>query len=565
MQKFAQILLILIAGLSRIGFFFPVQAQVCDTIITGNPGSLTLIQGGQFSGIGPGSTICLKSGTFFQIKFEGVAGTADKPINIIPYGGEVIIDNESHFGIRFGQSKYIVFDGYIEGIPFGIKILKTNGVGISIDDLSSDIELSGLEIGHTRLAGIMAKTDPDCSFRSVRDSFLMRNIRIHKNYLHHIGFEGMYIGNTFFEGKVINCNGKDTLVFPHLLEGVEIYDNYLYYTGYDGIQVSSAQSGCKIYGNQVYYDSYVKQYGQMSGIIIGKGSGCDCYNNKIGYGSGIGIEVHGKGGVKIFNNLIVEAGRTYRPNTQGSYSKPGIFVGYNLFNPGNLPYKIYHNTIYRPKSEGIRFSNINSNGNEFHNNIIIDPGIWHFHDSLGIPPSRSYINVGVAASYASEKNYLSRSLDDIAFIDPQAFNFMLQPSSPAIDQALDLTSQGIIFDLGWAPRPFGNASDAGAYEYYPQQGITDSVVPVTGQVVRTCWYNNSQNRLVIRLLPHIRQEVYFSLYDLQLRLIWEGRHPTDLDNREEFTIQIPALSQGTYILLARCPGFSETVRFVVIR
>lgn len=552
-----------LASIAAITLSCHSHAQVCDTIIMATPGIYTLIDGSKMDKIGPGSTICLKTGTYLQIKIEALKGSPESPVRIIPYEGEVVIENEIHFGLRFGKSNFIVLDGHLNGLPFGIKVSKTNGVGISIDDLSSDIELTGLEIGHTRLSGIMAKTDPDCSFASVRDSFMMRNIKIHHNYLHHIGFEGMYIGNTFFEGKTINCNGTDTLVYPHLLEGIEIFDNYLYYTGYDGIQVSGAHSGCKIYRNQVYYDSDVKQYGQMSGIIIGKGSGCDCFNNKIGYGSGIGIEVHGKGGYKIFNNLIVEAGRTYRPNTQGPYSKPGIFVGYNLYNPGNLPYKIYHNTIYRPKSEGIRFANINSTGNEFHNNIIIDPGIWHYHDSLGIPSSRSYINIGVAAPYSAENNYLSRSLDEIAFINPQAFNFMLQPASPAIDLALDLTAQGITFDLEGAPRPYGPASDAGAYEYYPQQAVPKPGETASGRIIQSCSYNREQNQLLIRLLPGVKSEVSLSLYDYSFRLIWEGRLLHDRLMLEEITIPLPVLSRGAYVLLLRGPGKPDTFRFIV--
>jgi len=50
----------------------------------------------------------------------------------------------------------------------------------------------------------------------------------------------------------------------------------------------------------------------MSGILIGGGAKCDCYNNKIFDGKGDGIDVFGLGYMKIFNNLIVRAGRTFQ-------------------------------------------------------------------------------------------------------------------------------------------------------------------------------------------------------------------------------------------------------------
>jgi hypothetical protein len=490
-----------------------MQAQQCDTVLNGNPGVYTLIDGNNLPGITAGSTICLKSGNYFQIRIDNLNGTANAPIIIRPENEEVVIDTINVYGIRFGKSSHIKLTGKTDNDPYAIKILRSHGVGVSIDDLSTDIEVEGLEIAHTRLAGIMAKTDPDCSFKSVRDSFAMYNIKIHDNYLHDIGFEGMYIGSSFYSGKLLNCNGKDTTVLPHLIYGVEVYNNIIQRTGYDAIQVSCAMTDCKIFSNQISYDSYVKQYGQMSGIIIGEGSSCDCYNNKIMKGSGIGIEVHGMGGKKIFNNLILEAGRTYKPLTQGAYSKPGIYVAYNLPNPQSLPYHIFSNTIVNPKSEGIRFSNINSANNLIYNNIVINPGIWNYYDSMGVPPESSYINFNVDVTKDVKNNFCARNATSILFLDTIAGNYRLSPDSPGVNSGFDLKDFNADFDFDYQVRPYGNAYDIGAYEYFPGQG-TSFESPRKNELIRNIVLNKSSQSVILELVQNLHNALTISIFDM---------------------------------------------------
>jgi hypothetical protein len=103
----------------------------------------------------------------------------------------------------------------------------------------------------------------------------------------------LYIGNSKYFGQVVNCNGVDTLLLPSLLNGVKIYNNIISYSGWDGIQVSSASSNCQIYDNLIMFDSQDEYFAQMSGILLGGGSKCDCFNNYITDGKGNGIESHG--------------------------------------------------------------------------------------------------------------------------------------------------------------------------------------------------------------------------------------------------------------------------------
>lgn len=458
-----------VVGIILAWINWAATAQTCDTLFNPSPKNTLVIKASQLPSIGPGKTMCLKAGKYYNIRFEGLRGAESNPILIKPWGGEVIIDTTSPYGIKISNCQFVKMDGLADG-QRKIRILRTKGTGISIDDRSTDIEIAWLEIGHTGLSGIVAKSDPDCSFNSTRDSFLMKNIIIRDNFLHDIGLEGMYIGSTYFFGRTIHCGDKDTTVLPHVNHNVHIYNNLIYKTGYDGIQVSSTVKNCFIHDNTIWYDSQLKQPGQMSGIIIGTGNALECYNNTIINGAGHGIEIHSQGG-KIYNNVIINNGRSYRPNTQGVYVKPGIFVGYNLYNPDNLAYKIYNNTIYRPKSEGIKFSNTNSPVNEFINNVVVDPGVWDYYDSLNIPLERSFLNIDPGINFIAQTNYFTRDTLAPHFVDTKTFNLMVSEDSPLVDAGTNLGNQGVLFDRNNAPRPQGKAFDIGAFEHYGQQGL----------------------------------------------------------------------------------------------
>ena len=63
----------------------------------------------------------------------------------------------------------------------------------------------------------------------------------------------------------------------------------------------------------------------MSGILIGGGTTGQCFNNFIANGKGNGIEIHGIGGIHVFNNIIINPGVTFRPDDLTLF-KHGIFV-----------------------------------------------------------------------------------------------------------------------------------------------------------------------------------------------------------------------------------------------
>ena len=243
---------------------------------------------------------------------------------------------------------------------------------MSVGDLSSDFEIDHISISNCPIAGVYAKTDPDCSRTSLRENFTQYNTVFHNNYISNTGNEGMYIGSSFYSGETIDCDGQRINVFPSLLSGVKVYNNIVKYTGWDGIQIGSASTDCEIMNNLVMYDSQAGVDFQMSGILIGGGSQCDCYNNYIYRGKGDAVESLGLGNYKVYNNVIIDPGYNYYPDDP-SKMKYGIYVNDVSCITGNS-FSILFNDIINPKTNGIRFSSTRSKKNLIASNVIINPG-----------------------------------------------------------------------------------------------------------------------------------------------------------------------------------------------
>lgn len=416
------------------------------------PTSQNIVNG---ENIPAGSIICIEPGLRSYLLIQDVNGTDDLPITIINHNGRSILDTEHFYGIKFSGCNHVRLTGSgNENDFYGIKINKVlNGAGISIDELSSDIEVDRIEVANTLIGGIYAKSDPSCTnFQSTRDKFTMYNIKIHDCYLHDIGDEGFYVGSSKFTGQYLaNC---DTTVFPHVIEGVEIYNNIIERTGWDGLQVSSAVKDCFIYNNTIRFDSQKETTYQMSGILIGGGSTCDCYNNTIIDGKGDGIDVFGSFGMNIYNNLIVRAGKSFQPNDPIQF-KHGIFIG-NAPDQSVATLNLIHNTIVSPKTTGIRFFNNNTLNNLIVNNIIVDPGL------LNELNEKAYFDHNLALSqYVYADNFLAEGLTTAKFVEHMTGNFDLQPDSPAVNKARETE---FFFDINNAPRPHNQLPDIGAFE-----------------------------------------------------------------------------------------------------
>lgn len=437
------------------------QVEQCKYII-GPPKSgsvTTILNPASLPGIGPGDVICLEAGTFYQILVDGLQGECGQPITIRNHNGRVIVENDAHYGISVRNSSYLTITGNGDNdILYGLAIMRVErGAGLCFGSLSSNVTASYLEIGNTALSGIIAKTDPNISLTSLRNQFTMYDTHIHDNYIYNTGMEGIYIGSSFYNGMTIHYNEKDTLVYPHVNVGVQVYNNKVENTGRNGIQVSSAVSGCLVRDNHVLYDSQSQTNNHMSGINIGGGSVCDIYNNHIAFGKGSGIEIFGRGNMKVFNNLIEYPGSSIQSDEMYFVSfKHGIYVQ-DINTDPDAPVHLFNNTIISPNGDGIRFVNDKTTGSRIQNNIIIDPGSYRQIGDL------AYINHPGLPLMVSH-NLLALNLQHAGFKDPDNGDYYLKSGSPAVNTGINLSSYGITFDRLYNPRPNRGSFDIGAHE-----------------------------------------------------------------------------------------------------
>lgn len=513
-----------------------------------------------YKNVGPGDTLFFVAGKKQYLLIKDFKGDEKNPIVMINSGGEVIFDTDHYYGISIQNCRYIKLTG--TGDPtqtYGFKIKKVaNGAGIGIGDLSSDYEIDHISIENCKTAGIYAKTDPNCITESVRGKFTQYNTNIHDNYIYNVGDEGLYIGSTKYYGQSILCDGNEVVLLPSLLDGVRIYNNIVKYSGWDGIQVSSASNNCRIYNNTVLFDSQDNHANQMSGIIIGGGSKCDCYNNFISQGNGNGIESHGLGGYRIYNNLILNAGHSFEPNDL-SQMKHGIYVS-DISVQKDSSFYIQHNDIINPKSDGIRFSSIKSKKNIIASNVIINPGNFDFYENgnTHFKGKDAYIMFQDAASEAIiQNNYLARDATNIGFISQsmlEAKDFMLVPGSPLIDAAI--LDKNITFDYFGLQRPFGSGPDIGAIEF----GTTSLSELSKNKIQNKVFPNPINNTLIINTPDESYSDLTLIIYSLIGEVVYQNK--TELVSLN-YSIQadVSKLSPGIYIYVLRSKGYADSGKF----
>ncbi len=428
----------------------------CDYTITSQTKSVD----GKKLGVGPGDVVCLKAGFYQYLQLENFVGSSANPVTIKNCGGKVTVgDGTWHYGIVITGSKHFKFTGTGDrNHQYGILVGGTRAnSGLGIYDLSTDFEVDHIEVKDVPGAGMHILTRPTCDPRTWRESFTMRNVSIHDNYLHDIDGEGMYIGHSGYPGKTINCDGKSKKVYPHSIQNIRVYNNITQNTGWDGFQVSCADKDCFIYNNTVTNFGIRKHPNQQAGIVLGGGTTGKLYNNFIKQGTGGGIHIFGIGNITAFNNVIVDVG------------EDGVFIGDKSTRPG-YSYEIINNTIISPKNEGLRINTDDSKDNKFYNNLIVNPGAYATYSNK----DRAFIHILKSAkNYTLKGNHFERSISDVNFVDPNKNNYQLKANSSAINKGVSVLGLGIDKEFTGKPRAVG-APDAGAYEY---QGTEQSPKP----------------------------------------------------------------------------------------
>ncbi|NVO19558.1 MAG: T9SS type A sorting domain-containing protein [Bacteroidetes bacterium] len=513
-----------------------------------------------FSQLEPGDTIFLKGGKRDFLLIKNIQGTEGYPIVIINQDGPLIIDTEHYFGISIQNCRFFKFTG--SGDPsnfYGIRIDRVaSGGGLGIGAKSSDYEIDHVSIRNCPAGGLNAKTDPDCNLTATRDKFTQYNTLIHDNYIENVGDEGMYIGSTKYFGQNVNCYGTDTLLMPSLLEGVRVYNNIVEYTGMDGIQVSSATTDCQVFDNMILFDSQKEMFAQMSGITIGGGSKCDCYNNYISHGKGNGIEVHGLGSLKIYNNIIIDPGKDFQP-ADTSKMRFGIYVT-DVSVEADSSFNILFNTIVNPKSDGIRFNSILSRNNLIISNIILNPGNYDYYENgpTSFKGEDSYVMIpDDRAEITIENNFFSRTFDPSWFIGN---TYSPAPGSPMADKAYP-NALGILSDYLHHNRLYGSGYDIGAIEFNPSlYGIDEK--PADNTMVLQLFPNPVERWLTIRYHLETSSDVSLEIYDLKGQRIMEQKQSAMAGEEQNLRVDVSGLAAGIYLYSLNCRNSYVSGKFI---
>ncbi|AHM63608.1 PKD domain-containing protein [Flammeovirgaceae bacterium 311] len=439
---------------------FTVQAQDCGCDHVIGPDK-SYVRAAEMPNVKPGDVVCITAGVRGRLVLRDFVGTKEQPIIFKNCGGQVIFENNTDLSgtFTFANSQYFRVTG--TGSPdhkYGFLIRK-GGNSSAMFVTKSDFELDHIEIASAGFAGIMAKVDPNCHNTEYHQgNFVMENISIHDNFIHHTVGEGLYIGHTWYFGKPSDCG----TLYPHAVENLKVYNNITEDTGADGIQVSAATKNVEVFNNTI------RRYGadpfkpvQVNGLQIGGGSTGKYYNNLIIDGGGMGIQCLGMGDVYMYNNLIVRAG------------VDGIFIDER----GTvLPGKAFHahnNTIVSPKRDAIRMYSRNTTGSTFVNNMLVAPGSLN----LNYYTRNQYIYIiDNTVNYSQNNNLFVPTADEAGFVNAAADDYQLKAKTPGVDKGVALSYFG--FDYNKNPRPQGASFDIGAFEYSGEETTTPNQLPV---------------------------------------------------------------------------------------
>ena len=436
-------LILLVIFTLALGGHTLAQSCNCDITIS-KEGSYD----GRSLGYRAGQTICIKAGAYPYLYFRNIVGTATQPIKIINCGGQVTVGTASgQNGIQFYDSKYVKLTGSGDSkYKYGIKLTKTpdNYSGIVVTGFSSDFEIEKVDVSGTGFAGIMIKYDPTCDPATWRGNFSMYNIKVHDNYLHDTGAEGLYIGNTSWNtGITRTCDGVAKTVYPHDIYGLLIYNNLTERTGAEGIQYACSPSA-QVYNNTVKFagaDPFALY--QNNGIQASGGVSGRLCNNIIQNAPGHGIIILGHSGTNhVFNNLITNVGGA------------GIFCDNRPGTPANNAIIFTFNTIVNCGLDGFRLYN-ELDRTTLTNNAVIQAATGKLLlTSSGVQVTQQANYYGASLSGALSGRVIDNTYKPLA-------------GSPLVDRGILNSNLNVTWDLAGKTRPRGAGFDIGAYEFQP--------------------------------------------------------------------------------------------------
>ena len=442
---------ILLTILLSITYAHAQSSCGCDHIISQSGIYTQSTAAGTFNrNILPGQTVCIMAGNYNLLRFKNFIGSATQPILFKNCGGLVTIGHGLYYAaLDFQNCRYFRVTGSGDpSVTYGFRVDSCGTASaMSVGALSSDSEIDHIEIAKAGFAGIMVKTDPGCDPATWRENFTMYNVNIHDNYVHDVGGEGFYVGNSFFStGMTFTCSSVSTTAFPHNIMNLKIHHNIVRRSDAECLQYACAPDA-QVHDNDLEtcgvspFASF-----QNNGLQCGGGAGGDCYNNRIVNIPASGLAVIGPlGNNRFYNNLLVNCGGD------------GIFCDDRAGSLPNTYCDFINNTIINSGRDAIRLYN-EINTIVLANNVIVGTG-----SSVS---TGTCITFQQGATATQLNNYCSRTMPVTGlFSDTETYR--LAVGSPLINAGSDVSAYGINFDIAGTTRPLDGHFDIGAYEFDP--------------------------------------------------------------------------------------------------
>ncbi|MDP2815791.1 MAG: right-handed parallel beta-helix repeat-containing protein, partial [Rectinemataceae bacterium] len=405
-----------------------------------------------------GDTVCVKAGTYNErviVKNSGNAG------NWITFAADpnaardtVIIDGT---GISIGINEGLVHIQNKSYIKFtGFKIQNSNGGGITVSGRESSIAWS--------------------------------NVTIENNYIYNTaggGIIGFGAGRDFIMNKneIERASGALAPRWPSeqvslqwdingfIFSNNEVHHNGKYYTdnwrGGEGPTFKEGVSNGKVFGNHIHH---MKRTADINGQATGQTTGIytdgftmgvtniDIYNNRVhditGFGIVVNSELQGTNeSTTVRNNLVYNNTRWGIALLHGGDEESTAFIKNT---------KIINNTIYNNGERGIcvtRDATL-ATGLIIRNNISSNNG----QSQLDIRNADAVIDYNLTNGPGSTVG-ANPVVGDPQFVNPAAFDFRIQSTSPAINAGTPTNAPAFDFANGPRPWPVAGAFDIGAYEF----------------------------------------------------------------------------------------------------
>ncbi len=477
------------AALAAISLFSAATAALAqnfttyDLIVPVNPTStpVTVDGAGRVLPTNRSFVIGLDGGTRGSVTIQNFVASAVYPLVIVNrHGtGKVVITDVGGGTIRddltIKNCKYFQLRGdndpaYRYGIELaqnGTKSLHTK-LGLSVTGTSSNGEVMFVEAHDNGFAGFMVKSDPSCSDPSTwMGNFTMYDIRIHDNYVHNTGGEGMYLGYTHW-GEIKDCSAQGSpVVYGHEIHGLYVHHNLVEHAGWENLQVASCPVDVKVFNNTLYDGGVTPDTVnfQGAGMAIGGGSTGEYFNNTIikSYYPSIGVFGQ-ESAVTVYNNLLADAGdyaiyaKNLPTNPPADPNAPFQTV------PGSFC-SFYNNTVVIPAtSRGAYATEDEVSVNHVKNNIFVAGNTSYPYISLiqGLGPT-------APGPVDAANNITQRDNSNINFVNVAERDYRILPTSNAVDAGTSLASLpsnevSVTTDAEGHPRPTGASFDVGFHE-----------------------------------------------------------------------------------------------------